>query len=506
MSKSDFATGSILDVPFGEWARVLELPENEHYRVRQVQEWIFTRRAKAFSEMTNLPEALRRRLNENFRLRALTLTKKEVSERDGTTRLFFETLDKRPVSAVFLPSTRGEEGEERYSLCLSSQVGCAWGCVFCASGRVRFDRNLEPSEIMDQVFLAEEATGKKIGSLLFMGMGEPLANYNNLLWALRCFRSPLAFNYGGRHITVSTCGLVPQILKLSEEAPKVNLAISLHAADDETRAKILPRSSRWPIKDLLKAAWAYQKRMDNVRVTFEYILLKGVNDSIQMAQRLSNLLRERRAWVNLIVYNPVEGLPYERPSSPRVDEFEKVLTDRGIFVRVRKPQGVDISAGCGQLGEPTRLSKFPPLERKAVPPPPAVPVQRAPEAPPIVQAPPPRPPADAARRSSRFVGRDAGKPNRPFGPRSGQKPKFGDKPFFKRDKGADRPASGPQKPWQKKGDQKSAPGFSGREQRPQSFGFKKEWRRDRPGDSRPPNRGKPNFKGRRPPSRGGQGR
>jgi 23S rRNA (adenine2503-C2)-methyltransferase len=348
--ESSFDPGSLLDVPFGEWGRVLEIPESENYRVRQIQEWIFARRAKSFSDMTNLPAALRDRLAREFPLRVLTPAGEERSAKDGTTRFLFRTKDNQAVSTVFLPA-KSADGDTRYSLCLSTQVGCAWGCVFCASGRVRFQRNLFASEIMEQVLWAEAAAGQRVSSLLFMGMGEPLANYTHLLWALRCFRSPLGFGYGARHVTVSTSGLVPQILKMSEEAPKVNLAVSLHAADDETRAKILPKSSRWPIKDLLKAAWVYQKRMGNVRVTFEYILLKGVNDSLRAAQRLSNLLRGRNAWVNLIAYNPVPKLPYERPSNETVEKFEKVLSGRGIFVRVRKPQGVDISAGCGQLGE-----------------------------------------------------------------------------------------------------------------------------------------------------------
>lgn len=347
--KPKFETDSLLDVPFGEWAGVLELPENERYRVRQIQEWVFVRRAKSFKDMSNLPEGVRDRLDKSWSLRTLTPTRQDVSQRDGTARLFFQTRDKQNVSTVFLPAKNDES--ERFSLCLSTQVGCAWGCVFCASGRVRFQRNLLASEIMEQVLWAEDLMNRKVSSLLFMGMGEPLANYNNLLWALQCLRSPLAFNYGSRHVTVSTCGLVPQILKMSTEAPKVNLAISLHAADDETRMKILPKSSRWPIKDLLKAAWVYQKTQGNVRVTFEYILLKGVNDSLRASQRLANLLRGHHAWVNLIVYNPVPGLPYERPSAEGVERFAKVLTDRGLFVRVRKPQGTDIAAGCGQLGE-----------------------------------------------------------------------------------------------------------------------------------------------------------
>jgi len=349
-NKEKELTGSLLDIPFGEWARVMELPPSEMYRARQIQEWIFTRRAKSFADMTNLPAPLRDRLAKQLTLRTMTVVRKDVSARDGTSRIFFKTQDGKDVSTVFLPSRE----EDRFSLCLSTQVGCAWGCVFCASGRVRLERNLMSSEILEQVLWAEEEMGKKISSLLFMGMGEPLANYNNVLWALQVLRSPMGLNFGARHVTVSTSGLVPQILKMSDEAPKVNLAISLHAADDATRAKILPKSSRWPIKDLLKAAWAYQKNMGNVRVTFEYILLKGVNDSLRAAQRLSNLLRDKNAWVNLIVYNPVPGLPYAKPSDDAVSKFEKVLTGRGIFVRVRKPQGVDIAAGCGQLGEPAK--------------------------------------------------------------------------------------------------------------------------------------------------------
>jgi 23S rRNA (adenine2503-C2)-methyltransferase len=403
-----FKTGSLLDVPFGDWAQILELAEGEAYRVKQLQEGIFVRRATSYDQLTTLPQTLRAKLAASYPLRVLKLVRQETSERDGTARLFFETGDHRSFSTVFLPGrpkppqyktealaaaaaaeaavsgnetkspavsgkgakppVSGEqamppvpeaegEGDEpdRFSLCVSSQVGCAWGCVFCASGRVLFRRNLEPSEILEQVFQAEAVTGKKVDSVLFMGMGEPLANYQNLLWALRLLRSPLGFNLGARHVTVSTSGLVPQIDKLAQEGPKVNLAISLHAPDDETRRKILPKSSSWPIKALLGAAWNYQRVTGNTRVTFEYILLKGINDSLRASQRLANLLRAKKAWVNLIAYNPVKGLPYERPSEESVRRFARVLIERGVFVRVRKPQGVDISAGCGQLGEAKRL-------------------------------------------------------------------------------------------------------------------------------------------------------
>jgi len=348
-------TKSFLDIPFDQWENALQLSSTQKYRVRQIQEWVFQRRVKSFDEMTNLPAELRNSLSSRFSMRTLRIVDCEKSARDGTARLNFETFAGEKFSSVFLPSYKN--GNNRFSLCLSTQVGCAWGCVFCASGRVPFQRNLLPSEIVEQYLLTEEVMGEKIGSLLFMGMGEPLANYENVRLALSSLRSPLGFNIGARHITLSTCGLVPQIRRLAEEGPKVNLAISLHAADDETRRKILPKSSRWPIKDLLRAAWYFQEHMGQVRLTFEYILLKGINDGTQSAKRLGNQLRRKKAWVNLIAYNPVPGLPYQQSSESDTSRFEQILTDRGVFVRVRKPQGTDIAAGCGQLGESLRFSR-----------------------------------------------------------------------------------------------------------------------------------------------------
>ncbi|MBL0059517.1 MAG: 23S rRNA (adenine(2503)-C(2))-methyltransferase RlmN [Elusimicrobia bacterium] len=353
MTSSAVAARPLLDIPFNDWFKVLGLEPKEAYRVRQVQTWVFERRVKTFGEMSDLPQALRERWEGAFRLRTLRLTRREVSAEDGTARLFFEASDGRSFSAVYLPA-KGGEGD-RSALCLSTQVGCAWGCVFCASGRVPLERNLTPSEMVEQVLWAEEAFGHKINSLVFMGMGEPLANYANLISALQILRSPLGLNFGARHVTVSTSGLVPQIEALAREAPKVNLAISLHAADDETRKKLLPKASAWTIKTLLKAAWDYQRATGRGRVTFEYILIKGVNDSVREAQRLANLLRSKKAWVNLIAYNPVAGVPYEAPDEASVRAFAKVLGERALFVRVRKPQGTDIAAGCGQLGEARSL-------------------------------------------------------------------------------------------------------------------------------------------------------
>jgi 23S rRNA (adenine2503-C2)-methyltransferase len=380
---------NLLDLPFDLWAERLELGPKESFRLNQVRDWVFGKRVGTFAEMTNLPAERRARWDAAFTLRTLTVTQVERSAQDGTARVFFRALDGGVFSCVFLPTVRRAraatppaaaggaaggvavdlpdvEGDdeapaagstpasERFTLCVSTQVGCAWGCVFCASGRVPFERNLAPSEILEQVFLAETALGKRITTVLFMGMGEPLANLTHLTAALKVLRSSVGFNIGARHVTFSTSGLVPQIIKLAEEAPKVNLAISLNAADDETRKLIMPKASAWPIKDLLHACWTYQ-RITDTRVTFEYILLKGVNDSIRNAQRLSNMLRGKGAWVNLIAYNPVPGLPYERPDDETLNAFAKVLRDRDIFVRLRRPQGTDISAGCGQLGAPVQI-------------------------------------------------------------------------------------------------------------------------------------------------------
>lgn len=342
---------SILDIPLSDWPETFKALGAEGYRAAQVAEWILKKRAAHFSEMSTLPSALRKKLEDSFTVHSMMIDHAITSEIDGTTRYFFKTQDDQMVSCVFLPF------ENRVSLCLSTQVGCAWGCVFCASGRVKFERNLTAAEILDQVMLVEKASGKKLDSLLFMGMGEPLANYLNLVTALQTIRSDVGLGMGARHVTVSTCGLAPQIEKLAEDAPKVNLAISLHAANDELRKQLLPKSSKWSIKELLNATKQYSIKTGS-RVTFEYIVIAGVNDSEQDAKRLSNLLRglaERGDyWVNLIAYNPVPGLPYKRPTEESIEMFKEILTARKIPVRLRKPQGVDIGAGCGQLGEAVR--------------------------------------------------------------------------------------------------------------------------------------------------------
>ncbi len=317
------------------------------YRIKQIAEWIFDRRVRSFQEMTDLPQAFRQKLDENYALRSLSQGGQERSAIDGTTRYFFKSHDGHTVPCVYLPF------KDRKSLCLSTQVGCAWGCEFCASGKVPFSRNLSVQEICDQIFWVEELAKVKLDSLLFMGMGEPLSAYNTLIPALQLIRGEMYFNIGARHVTVSTCGLVPQIEKLALEGPKVNLAISLHASTDELRKKLLPKSSKWAVKEVIQAAKLFSKTQ-RTKVTFEYILLDGVNDSEQDAKRFANLLRnfvEKGDYmVNLIAYNPIPGLPYRTSPHAKMDEFARILESRKVPVFLRKPQGVDIQAGCGQLG------------------------------------------------------------------------------------------------------------------------------------------------------------
>ena len=339
---------SILNKPISEWPAIVAGMEQPSFRAGQLVDWVFKKRATHFSKMSSLPAPFRQKLEKIYTVHSLELDHATTSQQDGTTRYFFKTHDKQIVSCVYLPF------EDRRSLCISTQVGCAWGCVFCASGRVKFERNLTVAEIVDQIMITEKAVGHPIDSVLFMGMGEPLANYRALVDALHVIRSPLGLGFGARHVTVSTCGLVPQIEMLADEAPKVNLAISLHASNDELRKQLLPKSSKWTIKELMNAAKTFSKKTKS-RVTFEYIVLAGVNDSEQDAKRLANLVRGPAEhgdyWVNLIAYNPVPGLSYRAPTEERIEAFKEILADRRVPVRLRKPQGVDIGAGCGQLGE-----------------------------------------------------------------------------------------------------------------------------------------------------------
>ncbi len=332
------------------------------YRVDQVLEWVYARRAGNWEAMSNLPKGLRQKLSETYRNDFLALVRKQGA-RDSTQKFLWRLTDGALVESVLIPANPALYGEssDRHTLCVSTQVGCAYGCRFCASGLEGFKRNLRPEEIVDQVLAIErwhalerEKEGspnlksRLIDNLVIMGMGEPLANYDNLLKALKILNAPWGVGIGARKITVSTSGLAPQIRQLAAEPFQFRLAISLHGATDAVRNQIMPVNRKYPLKELVAACEAYQAEKGRM-LTFEYILIEGVNDSLDQVKPLAELARKLHAKVNLIPYNHVEGLPWNRPTEAVQEKFLACLERMKIPATLRREKGHDIDAACGQL-------------------------------------------------------------------------------------------------------------------------------------------------------------
>jgi len=318
------------------------------YRARQVFRWIHQRGAASFEEMTDLPRGLRQRLSEEARLTVLEMAAEQRSA-DGTVKWKWRTADGRFVESVYMP----EPG--RRTLCLSSQVGCALGCAFCLTATMGLSRHLAVGEIVDQVAranrrLLEMGVGpapRPLTNLVFMGMGEPLHNYENVKAAIDLLLAEDGPQFSHRRVTVSTAGLVPAMRRLGEET-EVKLAVSLNASTDEQRDALMPVNRRYPLAALLEACRAFPMKRGR-RITFEYVLLRDVNDSVEDAGRLARLLRGIPAKVNLIPYNESPGLPFSPPPLARVEAFRDALLSRNVTVVVRRNRGRDISAACGQL-------------------------------------------------------------------------------------------------------------------------------------------------------------
>jgi 23S rRNA (adenine2503-C2)-methyltransferase len=319
------------------------------YRAKQIQEWVFQKRALGYGEMTNLPAPLRESLAASHPFHSLR-TASIQGAKDTTRKFLFRLNDGRYVESVLIPANKGFMGSQsdRLTLCVSSQVGCAYDCKFCASGLAGFTRNLRADEIVEQVMQAEREAGERIDNIVFMGMGEPLANFTNLTRALQILQGHWGLNIGARHITVSTSGLAPQIKKLADFPLKVRLAISLHGATDEVRSRIMPVNDKYPLEELFDALRYYKQRSKH-KITFEYILIKDVNDSLDQARALARRTRSLEAKVNLIPYNTVEGLPWVRPGEAQQDAFCAALVAHGVPATIRREKGHDIDAACGQL-------------------------------------------------------------------------------------------------------------------------------------------------------------
>ncbi len=323
------------------------------FRAAQILDWVYKRRAKSYAEMTNLPAALRASLGEQLAFGSLE-TVRQLGAADTTRKYLFRLADGQLIESVLIPASPSLYGEasDRMTLCLSTQVGCAYGCKFCASGLDGWTRNLHPGEIVEQIMRAEELSGERVNNLVFMGMGEPLANLANLMKAITIINAPWGLEIGARHITVSTSGLAPRIREFADQPLQIRLAISLHGATDAVREQIMPVNRKYPIAELLDAC-RYYRAHKKQRLTFEYILIDGVNDSDEQARALGPIAAELDAKVNLIPYNTVDGLPWARPPQERQEGFLRLLKSRGAVATLRREKGHDIAAACGQLRRQT---------------------------------------------------------------------------------------------------------------------------------------------------------
>jgi 23S rRNA (adenine2503-C2)-methyltransferase len=319
------------------------------FRAKQILDWVWKKKVSSFEGMTNLPAALREKLAASFRMTALEHARTQGSE-DTTRKFLFRLHDGRYIESVLIPANPALYGEksDRRTLCVSSQVGCAYGCKFCASGLAGFSRNLDPAEITGQVLEAEKISGERVDSLVFMGMGEPMANFNNLMAAIALITGPETLHLGARHLTISTSGLAPQIRKLADHPQQIRLAISFHGATDEVREKIMPVNKKYPIAELMDAL-AHWNSTKKQKITLEYILIQGVNDSLEQASILAGRARAVGAKVNLIPYNTVEGLEWKRPALSHCRDFQDVVKKAGVTATLRIEKGHDIDAACGQL-------------------------------------------------------------------------------------------------------------------------------------------------------------
>ena len=343
------APQSLLGMMPGEVEALIKEMGEPGFRAKQVVEWTFVRRVADIESMTNLPKALRERLKERLVTRTMTIA--TVSGSADTTRKFLLKLnDGRYVETVLIPANPALYGgkSDRRTLCVSSQVGCAYDCKFCASGLAGFTRNLTAGEIVEQIVQVEAHTGERVDNLVFMGMGEPLANFSNLIKAIEILNAEWGIGIGARHMTVSTSGLAPQIHKLADFPLQIRLAISLHGASDPVRNEIMPVNRKYPLAELFEALEAWNAKRKQF-LTFEFILIEDVNDSLDQARMLAKRARSVNAKVNLIPYNTVDGLPWKRPSEQRQDAFLEVLTSAGVTATLRREKGHDIAAACGQL-------------------------------------------------------------------------------------------------------------------------------------------------------------
>lgn len=311
------------------------------FRAEQIFKWLYQEKVKSFDEMTNLSLELREKLKNNYTICNYNILKKLESS-DGTKKYLFDILDGNIIESVLMEYHYGK------SVCVSSQVGCKMGCKFCASTGIPFVRNLTAGEIVEQILAIEQDTGEKISNIVFMGIGEPLDNYDNVIKAIRILNNPKGLGIGARHISVSTSGLVPRIYDLAKENIQCTLSVSLHASNNEKRSSMMPVNNRYSVEELIKACKDYIA-ITNKRISFEYALAKDNNDNMQDAKELANLLKGMLCHVNLIPINKIENGKFTKSSNGNIIKFRDYLNDHGIVATIRRELGSDIEAACGQL-------------------------------------------------------------------------------------------------------------------------------------------------------------
>lgn len=317
------------------------------YRANQLWDWIWKKQAISFDEMSNLPLDFRSQLEASFYMVSMTADVVQYSD-DGTIKARFTLRDGNKIETVLIPVPE----DSRFTVCVSCQVGCSLTCSFCATGKMKRVRNLEPAEIVDQVILVnklcEQQFGSRITNIVYMGMGEPLLAYNNVLKSIDMISSPEGLGMSPKRITVSTAGIAKMIKKLADDDVKFNLALSLHAADDQKRNEIMPINEQNDLKSLMDALDYFYRKTRN-RISYEYIALKGFNDTTQDAHKLNKLCHRFPVRVNIIEYNPIEEGGFEKADADTVDQFARIVREAGNMITVRRSRGKDIDAACGQL-------------------------------------------------------------------------------------------------------------------------------------------------------------
>ena len=332
---------NIKDYNLEELKKELQSINEKPFRAEQIFKWLYQEKVKSFDEMTNLSLDLREKLKQNYTICNYNILKKQESK-DGTIKYLFDVLDGNAIETVLMSYHHG------YSICVSSQIGCKMGCKFCASTGINFIRSLTSGEIVEQIIAVEQDQNIRISNVVFMGIGEPLDNYDNVVNAIHIITNPKGLNIGARHISVSTSGLVPKIYQLADENIQCTLSISLHATNNEKRSAMMPVNNAYPIEELIQACKDYIAKT-NRRISFEYALAKDNNDNLDDAKELVKLLKGMLCHVNLIPINKIENGQYSKSTNENIMKFRDYLNDHGIVATIRRELGSDIDAACGQL-------------------------------------------------------------------------------------------------------------------------------------------------------------